>query len=371
MLTDLLDPGSGQPAALARPKAMLTFGSGGGTGGGLLDAAASALGVGGNTPGLESALVRLNIRRSVAPGVDWAEMILAQPPGGHAPPAVGDEGTIELEAEDGKAKFSCIIDLVETRPDGLIRLTASNGGRILARRHADLSFADRSPGQIIDALAGEAGIQSSAGDAGEKLPRYVVDRRRSLLDHASRLASTAGKLAFFDDAGALVLFDDGTTGEPAGKLVVGANVLDLRIVKRPGENRTVVLGEGAPDQGRTAWAWLRKNGESAQAQAGEGDAPCMVAAPWAASRAAATALADAHARAMTRETSYGRFIVSALPQAVPGATIELSESDAHDGMWLVLEVDQHFDLAAGLVSEVRAVPIGGAGSGLPSLGDLL
>jgi phage protein D len=350
MISDLLDAGTAPPA-LTRPRVTLSFGAGGGGGG--LGGLAEAAGLSSAGAGLEAGLVRLRLHR-----------------GGPDLPAAGDEGTIELVAEDAQSSFACTIDLVEQRSDGLRRLTASNGGRVLARARSEISFADQTPGDIIDALADEVGVTAGVGAAGEKLPRYVADSGRSLLDHVARLAATAGRLAYFDDDGALALADDSTAGEAVAQLLAGTNILDMRIAKRAAEGKVVVHGEGAPDQGKDAWAWIRKASTGLDAEAGTAPPERGGAAPWARSRDAATDLADARQRAIAREASLGRFLVSAVPQAAPGAVVELSGVEGNDGPWLVTEVDLTFDPARGMISEIRAAPAGGGGGGSP-LGGLL
>jgi hypothetical protein len=364
MVGALLDPGTAPPA-LTRPRVTLSFGAGGG--GGLLGGLAEAAGLASAQAGLEAGLVRLRLHRAVAPGVDWAEMIIAAVPSGPDLPEAGDEGTIGLVAEDAQSSFACTIDLVEQRSDGLRRLTASNGGRVLARSRVEISFADQTPGDIIDALASKAGVAAGVGAAGKKLPRYVADGGRSLLDHVARLAATAGRLAYFDDDGALALADDAASGEAVAWLLAATNILDMRIAKRAARGKVVVHGEGAPDQGSKAWAWIRKESAGLDAEAGTAPPERSAAAPWARSRGAATDLAGAQQRAAAREAGLGRFLVSAVPQAAPGAVIELSGVEGHDGSWLVTEVDLTFDPVRGMVSEIRAAPAGGGGSLLGGL----
>jgi hypothetical protein len=370
MIGGLLDTGA-VPPALTRPQVTLSFGAAGAGDGGLLGGLAAAAGLASSGPGLEAGLVRLRVRRSVAPGVDWAEMILAPVPGGPDLPRVGDEGKIGLAAGDAKSGFACTIDLVETRSDGLRRLTASNGGRVLARARSEISFAEQSPGDIIDALAGEADVTAGVGAAGPKLPRYVADGGRSLLDHVARLAATAGRVAFFDDAGTLALVDDAASGDAVGQLLAATNILDMRIVERKPEGKGVVHGEGAPDQGSTAWAWIRKESTALDAEAGTAPPERGMSASWARSRDAATSLAEARQRAVVREAGFGRFLVSAFPQAVPGAIVEVSGVEGHDGPWLVIEADLTFDPERGMLTEIRAAPAGAGGGALAGLGGLL
>lgn len=306
MLTGLLDRATQADPGLSRPAVTLTFGAAAGGGGGIggaLGEFASAVGLGGAAgPGLEAGLVSLRLRRGIAPAVDVAELLLAPVPGGPDLPAPGDAGEIGFAAGDATAAFACTIDRREDRADGLARLTATNGGRLLARLRVETAFESQSPGAIIDALAAEAGVTSQAGSGtGDRLPRYVADEGCALLDHVARLAATAGRLAAFDDAGALVLIDDAAEGgEAVARLVAGETLLDWRIGAR-----------------------------------------------------------EAPAGAVT--------IDGAMPQAVPGAMVEVAGTGAHDGLWRVLSLDLTFDLARGMLAEIRAAPAGAGGGGIGGL----
>ena len=370
MLTGLLDRATRTEPGLTRPTVTLTFGGPGSDAGGIggaLGAAAAAVGLGGATgPGLEAGLVRLRLRRGVAPAVDVAEMLLAPVPGGPDLPAPGDAGEIALTAGDAAASFACTIDLREARSDGLVRLTATNGGRTLARARLEKSFESQTPGAIIDALADEAGVTGRAGSGtGDRLPRYLADEGRSLLGHLARLAATAGRLAAFDDAGALILIDDAAQGgEAVARLAAGETLVDWRIGAREAPGGSVTVdGAGAADKGGNAWAWLRKEPGPFRAEAGSGPPARRLPASWARSEAAVGDLAAARARAVARAAAQGRFLAVAVPQAVPGAVIEIAGTGTQDGLWLVLSVDLTFDLAGGMLSEIRAAPAGAAGDG--------
>lgn len=367
MLTGLLDRATLAAPGLTRPKVTLTFGAGGG---GALGDVAAAFGLGGAMgPGLEAGLVRLGLRRGVAPDVDHAEILLAPVPGGRDLPSPGDTGEILLSAGDAASAFACTIDLRESRGDGLVRLTATNGGRLLARARVEKGFECQTPGAIIDALASGAGLTGQAGAAGDLLPRYFADAGRSVLDHIARLAATAGRLAAFDDAGALTLLDDSAEGgEAVARLVAGVTLIDWRIGAREAPGGAVTVdGAGAADQGSNAWAWLRKSPGPFRAEAGPGAPARRLSAPWARSETAVRDLAAARARAAAREVAPGRFLATAVPQAVPGAILEIAGTGAQDGRWLILSVDLTFDLVQGMLSDIRATPVGGGGlpGGLP------
>ncbi|MFN0114436.1 MAG: hypothetical protein ACKVPY_07155, partial [Paracoccaceae bacterium] len=284
-------------------------------------------------------------------------------PGGLDLPEPGDVGRIGLSAGDAASAFACTVDLREDRSDGLVRLTATNGGRVLARTRIARSFEQQDPGAIIDALASEAGVTGKAGSAGDRLARYFADDGCSLLDHVARLAATAGRLATFDDTGALVLLDDAGEGEAVARLVAGETLIDWRVGAREPGGTVTVSGAGAADQGGNAWAWLRKEPGPFRTEAGSGAPKRQHSAAWARSEAAVGDLAAARVRALAREASPGRFRVGGLPQAVPGAVVEIAGIGAQDGLWRVIAVDLTFDLHHGMVSDLTAAPIGGGGLG--------
>lgn len=355
--------------ALTAPRVTLTFGAGGG-GDGLLGGLAAAVGLSASGPGLADGLVAMRLHRAVAPEVDWVELLLAPVAGGPDMPAPGDSGSVEVTAGEAACAFACTVDLAEPRPDGSLRLTATNGGRVLARSRAETAFAERSPGEIIDALCAGAGVDSAAGPAGEALPRFVVDEGRSLYEHIVRLAETAGRLALFDDEGRLVLVDDTASGEAVVVLAMGAALLDARPVQREAAGRVTVDGAGAGEQGGNAWAWLRKQAGPHRAEAGSGTPVRRRAAPWVRSPDAARTLAEARGRALARTAAPGRFLAAASPAVVPGALFEVTGT-AQDGLWRALSVDLRFDLRAGLLSEIRAAPFAEGGGALGLLEGLL
>lgn len=356
--TDLLSQDSA--GALTRPTVSLDFSGGGGGGG--LGGLASAVGLGGGGgPALADGLVSLRLVRGMAPDIDWAEMLLAPVPGGPDLPAAGDAGSIALTAGDQSAAFACVIDMADQRADGLTRLTASNGGRLLSRARVNLSFAEQDPGAIIDALAAEAGADSAIGSAGETLSSFIADDRRTAWDHVARLALTAGRLAGFDDAGALTLYDDTAGGEAVARFAVGESLIDHRIQSREAAvGALTVDADGSADQGGNAWAWLRKDKSPVSATVGSGQPARRLPAPWLRGQPAAQTLADTRLRALNRTVTWGRFVVQAAPQVTPGSLIEIAGT-ASDGMWLVLRVTLRFNLRAGMISEIEAAPAGGGG----------
>ncbi|HEU0222821.1 MAG TPA: hypothetical protein VFR34_11515, partial [Paracoccaceae bacterium] len=227
------------------------------------------------------------------------------------------------------------------------------------------AYADQAPGAIIDDLAGGAGASSAAGGAGESLPRYVADGGRSVIEHIARLAATAGRMAFFDDAGELTLVDDQAAGESVATFRAGETLIDFRITAREGAGSVAVDGAGASDAGSgNEWAWLRKEAGPMSASGGEGLPQRRIAAPWVRSPQAAAELAGASLRGQARVAALGRFLVQAAPSVVPGAVFTIAGTGAGEGSWRALAVTLRFDLTNGMVSEILGAPAG-AGADLP------
>ena len=362
MVFGIIDPGGPQTPAITAPRVAISFGEGGGAGGGLLGGLAAAVGLAAPGPGLEAGLLRLRLCRATAPEVDWIELLLAPVPGGPDLPAPGDRGRVTVSAGDASSGFACTVDLVERRQDGSVRITATNGGRVLARARSEIAFAARTPGEIIATLCAEHGVDCAAGATGETLPRYVADEGRSVLDHIARLAETAARRALFDDDGRLQLLDDAAASDPVATLAAGGALLDARVARREAAGRLVVDGAGASDKGGNAWAWLRKSAGPHRAEIGTAPPSHRRAAPWLRSPDAVAAFADAAARGQDRAAATGRFLAAAVPAIVPGAVFAVSGT-ADAGRWLALAVDMRLDPDRGLTSDIRAVPVGGGTGG--------
>lgn len=372
MAFDIPDLLSSDQSTILRPSITLTFGGGGDSGGigGALGDVASAVGLSSAAPGLADRLIALRITRGLAPEVDWAEFFLL--PEGDAPVAPGDAGTIAMAAGDVSSSFACTIDTVEQQGHGLLRVTASNGGRILAQSRVSRSFANQDPGAIIADLARLAGIDTTISAQGASLPRYITDDRRSLHDHIARLAATAGRLAGFDDEGQLVLFDDTATGEAVATFAQGENLLDMRLAQRlPHAGASIIDGAGAADAGGgNAWAWLRKEVGPMRVSSGDGPPQRRGNAPWLTSAQGVADIAGARSRADGRLGAASRLLVQGAPQVTPGAVIAVKGSQGVDGPYLVTRVVYRFDSPRGLTAEISAAPLGGSGAAA-GLGGLL
>lgn len=355
----LLDRDSPATPGVIAPKVTLSFGgdTGGGPGG-----LVPAIGPFAAGPGPEQGLLSLTVTRGFAPSVDWAELLLTPVPGGADLPALGDIASITLTAGDHSSTFAGSVDSVEHRPDGSARLGIGNGGRILAQARSSTAFADLSPGRIIDTLCSEHGVDSSAGNTGDLIPRYMADAGRSVLDHITLLAASAGMLARFDDENSLELIDDTAAGEEI-PLTASDAILDFRLTERAGSGGIRITGAGAGE-----WAWLRKDPGPLQAETGSPPPLRRTSTPWLRGTGGIESFAEARGRALSRGAGPGRLLLAAWPDAVPGTIVALTGTPL-DGPWRVLSSTQRLDPQTGFSNDL-AVARADGGAGALGLGGL-
>jgi hypothetical protein len=340
----------GTQETLTRPSVTLDFAGGGG--GGLLGGVGALAGLG-SAPDLPARLLELTITRGLAPSVDAATFTLVAE---GEPPALGDAGSIGLETAAARGAFACTICHVSGRGNGTLRLSAANGSGALARIRVNQSYVDRRPSEMIEDLARRAGVAVEGSAAGDSLPVYAADDRRTALEHIARLAATAGRIAAFDDAGRLRLIDDGASDEPVVTLRRGLSLIDWHLDERLPHTGALTLDGAGAEGGGERWAWLRKEAGPMRKSSGEGDPERRHAAPWVRSPQAAEDLGAALSRAGARRAAASRLLATAQPALAPGATLALE--GIADGLYRVTAVIHRFDLVHGLSTEIRVAPAG-------------
>lgn len=292
---------------------------------------------------LEDGLISLRLNRGFLPALDWAELHLARVPDGPALPALGDSGTITITAGDRSSSYKCSVDTVEYYSDGTAKFGLGNGARVLAQARIDTALSDQTPARAIEALCAELDVTTALDNAGDAMPRYVVDAGRSVLAHVVQLAASAGRLAYFNEQGKLAFLDDASDGEEI-TLRAGDAILDARLTERVSGSAPQVTGAGA-----TEWAWLRKdvapNQSSNAARGGRGQA-----APWLRTASGVRTLADAQSRMSARSSAPGRILLAAYPDAIPGTIVALSGTQL-DGPWRVMSSIISFDVS-GFLNEL-------------------
>jgi len=323
-------------------------------------------------------LVSLRLRRGLAPLVDFVELRLAPrdwAADGFSPPlGVGDSGTVELgQAAAALVKvFTGEVEAIELHGAGLLRATATNGGRRLAQLRVSQSYANQKPGDIIADLAGAADVDvTGAGGAGETLARYAVDDRQPVYASIAELAAAAGRLAAFDAEGKLTLLDPAAPGEVAATLRYGTDIIGFVLADRSANAGAIAVhGAGAPDAaGSNVWAWFRKELGPEGVVTGEGPPQRRYTTPGARSPEAVAQRAASAVQAAERVRSLSRMRVQGAPGIAPGSlvAVESVPGGLGNGEYVVTGLEHRFDAETGLVTDLRISRVGGGGDLLGSL----
>jgi phage protein D len=360
MVADVLDAvfgGGSAPAAVRRPIVQVAFGS------------ASA-------EEWAQALVWLRLEAGAAPAVDVVELCLAAGPG--APTvASGDTGSVALGYQDNSTApvFAGQVDAVRYALDGTLRVTAVNGGALLARLRLNQSYEQRSAGQIVQDLAGRAGVSAGTIDDGIDYPFYVVDDRRSAYAHVAALARASGLVARFTAAGELT-FAPAFQEDAVQTFTYGVDVLTLHVTQgAPLTGAYQVIGEGAAgSQGQDAAFWLVKDPQSVTARSGDGDPFRQTAAASLRSADAVQSAADGALSAAQRADTTGRLVVAGAPAVTVGSVVKVAGApqDALNGPCHVLGVRHYYAKHAGFTTHILfGKASAGAGGLLSAAGGLL
>jgi hypothetical protein len=341
----LLDRNSESAPGVIAPRVTLDFSNGGlgGALGGVVSGFTDTINPLSGAAKLEDGLISLRLVRGFLPTLDWAELHLAPVPGGPALPNLGDSGTITITAGDRSSSYKCNVDTVEHYSDGSARFGLGNGARVLAQARIDTALSDQTPARAIEALCAELDVATALDNAGDTMPRYVVDAGRSVLAHVAQLAASAGRLAYFNAQGKLAFLDDANGGEEI-ELRAGDAILDARLTERVGGSAPQITGAGA-----TEWAWLRKDVTPNQS-GNAANSGRRQTAPWLRTASGVRTLADAQSRLNARSSAPGRVLLAAYPDAIPGTIVALGGTQL-DGPWRVMSSTISFD-ASGYLNEL-------------------
>ncbi|MCC6166170.1 MAG: hypothetical protein IT329_02985 [Caldilineaceae bacterium] len=371
-LLDILPGTSTQPAAVRRPTFAVHFSPPSGGGGGLLEAAGSALGLtpGGDDP-WATALVAIQIDSYLAPGVDVAMLYLANE--ARAPGvALGDPGSIELGYGDGGnvLVFTGHVDAVRTHLAGATRITLVNSSATLARRRIDQSYQQQSAGAIVNDLIGQCGVAAGDVEDGSDYPFYVVDAPRTVYQHIARLAQRSGYAAWITAEDKLQ-FAPAAADSAVQTFTYAQDLLAVHLVEGAPLAGVMLTGEGAAgSQGSDAWPWLIKDAAAVQKSAGEeaGARPLVDAA-----LRSGDALETAAAAYLAEQGgSAGRLIVPGTPDVTVGTAVEIAGApqDALNGLHLVTRLRHRYDKGRGFVTELALRRAGESAGGLGGLAAL-
>lgn len=283
--------------------------------------------------------------------------------------APGDDIAVEFGYADDTAGLARVLTgaVVAVEPDLRTERLVGHSAVGLLRTRVDRTFEDTTSGDVVRALASEAGVDVARAEAGPAIHAYVVDGRRSVARHIRDLAGLAGFDSYSTPDGALV-FEAFSGNRTVHVLKYGEHVLEADLTRiRPIAGTVLAYGESpGASRGDESWAWLTKDFTPHRGSAGTAaptlllERPALRTAQAAAS--AATAFADTFAAGALR----GRVRIQGRPQVALGDLVRLERFpergglDEVDGNYQVRAVTHRLTKADGFVTDIELRGLVGA-----------
>lgn len=259
--------------------------------------------------------------------------------------APGDDAEVTLDGGDGDGPGASAVVLTgkvrgSRRTATTIEVLVADGGAELARFRPATTYTGQDAAAVVQALAGDAGVDVSGADVDLPLAFYVADQSRTAADHVAVLADLGGATATFDGSGGITVrsWPDGQADAALkwGREFVG---YDVRTWAAP-DATPVRVGFGPAGSASEPTA-LRQTTDPLD---GGADDPGATAV-WLATPAlrVPAAVTTAGTGAASRQASGGtrvRATCFLLPTLRPGAVVEVQDvPDGVDGgPWLVTSV---------------------------------
>lgn len=214
-------------------------------------------------------LVALSVDRSKNAGADWVTVSIGRTlPSSGVPVSEGDPATVKL-GWDGDTTL-VFTGEVESQRRGVdtVTVTCAGSQAKLMRARSDRVFVSQRAGQVVSALAGDAGVDTDTVEDGVDLPVYLADSARRGWEHCLGLAQRCGFDLYANESGALV-FSPFTTTTADATFHYGVEILAVSIERwRVGDGVAVVPESPASGEGDDASAWLVKDPSSYRGEAG-------------------------------------------------------------------------------------------------------
>lgn len=287
-------------------------------------------------------LVALRVDRAKNAGADWATVTIGRAQA--ASVSAGDPATVELGWDgDTTLVFTGQVEAVTQEVAGTT-VTAAGNQMKLMRARSDRTFTRQSAGQVVSALAGDAGVETDTVEDGIELPAYHVDSARRGWEHCLGLARRCGFDCYANADGTLV-FAPFTTVVADETFRYRAEVLSASLQRwRPGGGVTVVPESPASGQGDDTSAWLVKDPSPYQGQAGD-TATLVLSDPLLRTKDAADSAAAGLVAFQQRQVVTGDVELMGDPGVTLGQAIALSEmpDDSWNDTYQVVAVRHSLD----------------------------
>lgn len=270
-------------------------------------------------------------------------------------PARGEESIVELGYADNGGLTRVLSGTIRVVEPGLVsrRVVVHSAAAGLLRSFADTTHENKTAGDIVNELAGAAGITVAQADAGISFPAYVVDGRRSAWQHLRDLADLCGFDLYLNPEGELV-FERFAGGRTVHVFDYGRHVLALDSLGSAPQAETVEAWGESPTgaEGEEAWGWLTKDFSGSKGSAGSGEPTLLLQRPVLRTAAAAQSAADALHTELQRRAVRGRLLVLGNPAVKLGDAIRLQQNPEAElnGSFQVRSVTHRITKAGGFTT---------------------
>jgi hypothetical protein len=276
-----------------------------------------------------------------------------------------DAVTIELTAGDvSDTVMTAEVQSVESSFD-VITLVGRSGMQRLAATRVNQVYENQSLSQIVQDLAGQAGVQTGTLDTGSRYPYLVVHESKSMLRTIRELALREAMDVFFDTQNRLTVTAF-TKAVADHAFRYGAEILDLRLdAGEPSADHIRVHGESpASTQGTDTWHWLVKDLSSFRGESGQGVRARGLQDGAARTKDLAKSAADARLAAIRDGATVGRVTVLGNPKVKLGEAVEIRDAPRPElnGLFKVVSVRHLFTKHAGYVTVVGFTGQGSGGA---------
>ena len=345
-----------------QPSVAIAFAGGGSDPGGLMGAAssvASAVGVdlGGNTVDpWQRSLVEIISESQLAPSVDQLKIQIAQD--SQSPEYnIEDQGDVQLGYADDQLYpvFTGIITQIQRSLMNFATITLCNAGYLLSQMRVNESFEQQNAGDIVESLAGTAGVETDTIEPGIDFPFYVIDDGKNLYQHIAELAQKSGLYAYIGIDGKLN-FTSPPSGEAVKTFVYGVDILAIKTSRSKNTvDQVSAIGQGAAgSQGADAWDWLLKDPQGVTASAGDGSNTRVISDPSLRSSEAVQQAAASKNFLIKQQANKLRLTVVGAAEVFAGSRVEIT--DAPDGLFngagVVESVRHQYSKHRGFVTEL-------------------
>jgi phage protein D len=309
-----------------------------------------------------STAVELDVRLDMDTPADALTVTLGQV-GGLAPD-VGDDATLELGYADAGDLTRVLTGTVVRVEPGVetTRVVAHSRADLLLRSFRDDTFRDVDAGDIVRALAGDAGLRVARADAGIRFAAYVVDGRRPAARHIRDLAELCGVDTYVTADGELV-FEAFAGQRLAHELRVGVHLLEVDLRRAPPRAGTVEVYGESPGTGDGA-VWLTTDFGPRRGRAGQLSPTLLVERPALRTAQAAATAATALHEDIQRRTLVGDVRIQGRPTLHLGDVVRLvgMADPTLDASYQARSIHHRLTKAGGFTTDVGVRPLAGGAS---------